>query len=79
MARAHEHLAQLLVLSAEERIEVANALLDSVEGEEEAGWEEAWADELRRRVKGLQDGSRRAIDADTARARVAERLRTLRR
>lgn len=78
MANTAEHLAALLELPSDERIEIANALLDSVE-EEEPGWENAWAAELARRVEGLRDGSRQPIDSETARGRIIERLRAFRR
>lgn len=79
MAHAEKHVNALLMLSPEERIEAANKLLDSVEDDEDAGWEDAWIAEMTARMRGIQDSTRQTVDADTARARVLQRLRTLRR
>lgn len=78
MAHANEHLNALLTLSPEERVEAANRLLDSVEEQNEPGWAEAWITEMTKRLRGIQAGSRKTVDAATARARVLERLQTLR-
>ncbi len=79
MAQVNECLAALLVLPPDKRIDAANALFDSLDAEEEHGWEEAWADELMSRVEGLRKGTRQSVDSETARARVRERLRSLQR
>ena len=80
MARTEEHLAELMKLPAPERVQAANALFDSLDGEEDdAEWEACWARELVQRVEGVKSGEREAIDSETARARVLERLRSVRR
>ena len=79
MAQAEEHLNALLALSPEERVTAANKLLDSVDAEAEPGWEDAWLAEMTTRMRGIKDGSRQTVDPETARARILERLRTLRR
>lgn len=81
MGRATKHIEVLLELSAEERLEAANLLLDSLDVDEQADpeWEAAWAAELARRVEGLQNGSRQAVDSETVEARIAARLASLRR
>lgn len=77
MAHKEEHLAELLKLAPDERLEVANALLDSLDDESAAAdWENAWAAELTRRLEGLQSGERRTISADEVFAEARERFPT---
>jgi putative addiction module component (TIGR02574 family) len=65
VAHKEQHLAELLKLPATERLEAGNALLDSLDDDDDPEWEAAWSRELTRRLAGLQDGSRKAIDAAT--------------
>ena len=79
MARAEEHLAELLRLPVEQRARAARALLDSLdeEGEDPAA-AQTQATELIRRMRALQAGQVELIDDLDARARVAARLRSVR-
>ena len=74
MALKTEQLAALLELPEEERVEVANALFDSVDDDEEPAWETAWADELRVRLEGLRSGARKPVPASEVFARVRAKL-----
>jgi len=50
MARqAEQVLRDVLELPEAEQLAVASLLLDHLDGPRDAGWEEAWLDELRRR------------------------------
>ena len=79
MSRTKERLEELLALPEQERMQIANALLDSLDEESAPDWEEAWATELVKRVEGARSGEREGIDSETAHARVLERLRSVRR
>lgn len=56
-------LAQMDALNQQERAELARAVLRSLEPEE-PGAEEAWDEELARRVARLQSGQAREIPAE---------------
>lgn len=71
-----ELLERALQLPADERLALANELLDSVEGPDDAEWTAAWAAELNRRVKGLEDGTAKTIPWEQVRAELQERLRS---
>jgi hypothetical protein len=50
MARqAQQVLRDVLELPENEQLAIASRLLDHLDGPRDAGWEEAWLDELRRR------------------------------
>lgn len=87
MARAREHVAELLKLSRdelvavpqEERLQALSTLFESLDDEpEELGWRQAWIDEIQRRIDGIRDGSRRTVSWDEARSYVLDRLRAVR-
>ncbi len=69
-------LSAAMKLSVQERVRVAEKLLESADAE---GYEEdseapihaAWADEIRRRSRELQDGSVRGLSIEEARSIVA--------
>jgi putative addiction module component (TIGR02574 family) len=78
VAHKERHLAELLKLPADERLEAANALFDSLDADSDsADWEQIWTAELNARLAGLLDGSRQAVPARDvlaeARARLAQR------
>lgn len=69
-------LSAAMKLSVQERVQVAEKLLESadVEGYEEdseASIHAAWADEIHRRSRELQDGSVRGLSVEEARSIVA--------
>ena len=78
MARAEEHLAELLRLPPSERARAARALLDSLDAGDDADAEQAQLAELIRRMRALDDGTIKLIDADEVRSRVMARLRSVR-
>jgi putative addiction module component (TIGR02574 family) len=79
MARAEEHLAELLTLPVDERARAARALLDSLDEDGEGtGVEQAQVTELIRRMQALQAGQVKLIDGAEGRARIMARLRSVR-
>jgi hypothetical protein len=46
---AKDVLAEAMALSEDERLEVASELIASVDGPSEAGWDDAWFEEVRAR------------------------------
>ncbi len=87
VARAREHVAELLKLSRdelvsvpqEERLEALSTLFESLDDEpEEPGWREAWIAEIQRRIEGIRNGSRKTVSWDEARSYVLDRLRAVR-
>jgi putative addiction module component (TIGR02574 family) len=79
MARAEEHLRELLKLPVEERAHAAKLLLDSLDEEpEELEADALRAAELTRRARAVADGSAEMIDAEEVRRRVTARLREIR-
>lgn len=63
---------QALALDERERLEVVSEILASVDGPPDEDWEEAWAEELRRREAGSEPLS----DWAAARARIVAAIRT---
>lgn len=79
MARAEEHLQELLKLPVEDRARAAKLLLDSLdEDPEEPDAEALRGAELSRRARAVADGSAELIDADEVRRRIDARLREAR-
>ena len=76
--RKNTHLAELLKLPPVERLEAANSLLDSLQDDlDNPDWEEIWSHELKRRLAGLQDGSRQPVPSETVFANARRRLHKL--
>jgi putative addiction module component (TIGR02574 family) len=78
MATAEEHLQELLKLPTEERIRIAQLLLESVESDVDPDVEAAWSAEIRRRVQSVEDGTAVLVEWGEAKRRVRERLREIR-
>jgi putative addiction module component (TIGR02574 family) len=79
IARAEQHLEELLKLPVEERAHAAKLLLDSLDdAPEDAQAEALRAAELTRRARAVSDGTAKLVDADEVRRRVAARLREVR-
>jgi len=70
-ARVDHLLDEVLGLPAEERSAVAAALIDSLEGTEDASVPEAWKQELLRRREALRSGASPAVAWSGARARMS--------
>lgn len=67
-----DHLIdEALALAPDERSAVVLALLDSLEGEDEASVARAWADEIRQRKADLRSGATKAVPWSEARARLS--------
>jgi putative addiction module component (TIGR02574 family) len=71
-------LQQALALPAEERSELVEALLRSLESEDEGepspGWDEAWAAELNQRAKEIDEGRARLIPHEEVFAELRARF-----
>jgi len=77
--RLDEILRQALSLSEEERAEVAGALLESIEPPADADVEQAWREEVARRVAALEAGQAQTVPWEEVRAQLYARLRASRR
>jgi putative addiction module component (TIGR02574 family) len=72
-------LEQALSLSVEEQEALANSLFSNLdremsEGPAEEGVEEAWAEEIKRRIDDIQSGRTKMIPYEQVRRRLAARL-----
>ncbi len=75
----NEHLAELMKLPTNDRARAACKLLDSLDDQEErVDFDEAWGQELARRVQEIADGTMKTIDGAEARKRVLARIAALR-
>ena len=70
-ARVDHLLDEALALPAGERSALVVALLDSLEGSDDASISEAWRVEILRRRAGLRDGTISPVPWAEARARLA--------
>lgn len=70
-ARVDHLLDEVLGLPAEERSALAAALIDSLEGREDASISEAWKRELLRRRVALHSGASASVPWAEARARIS--------
>jgi putative addiction module component (TIGR02574 family) len=68
--KANEVLEQALSLDEADRATVAGALIESLEGPAEPGAEEAWSQEIRRRVEALEAGSVKTVPWSEVRERL---------
>jgi putative addiction module component (TIGR02574 family) len=69
-ARIDQLLDEALSLQTEERSALVLALLESLDGEDEAVVSRAWADEIERRREALRQGRTQAVPWSEARARL---------
>lgn len=69
-AKAKKILEEALELSPEERADLAATLLDSLEEGEDEGVEEAWAQEIARRIQEVESGAVKTIPWSEARRRL---------
>jgi putative addiction module component (TIGR02574 family) len=77
--RAEDILPRALELSRDERNRLAALLLESVEASEDEGnVEEAWTDEITRRLDDHEQGTTRAIPAATVFAEARNRVKRAR-
>jgi putative addiction module component (TIGR02574 family) len=67
---ARKILADMLALSAEERLELASEIIASVDGPRDADWETAWLAELDRRVVAAEKRGEAGADWVDVRGRI---------
>ena len=70
-ARIDHILGEALALSPDERSALVIALLDSLEGEDEARIGKAWTDEIRLRKNALRSGTAVAMPWSEVRERIS--------
>lgn len=73
MASAEKIIEQALELDEKDRARVAHELIRSLDGADESGSVDAWTDELRRRIREIEDGSVELLSLDEVKQRMAER------
>ena len=61
-----------LKLPDDERFMLANRLLESVEGERDADYEEAWAAEIARRIEEIDNGTAKMIPWEDVKRMIHE-------
>lgn len=69
-ARVNHLLDEALTLPADERSALVVALIDSLEGTDDASVSEAWRAEIARRRAALRDGTIAAVPWTEAKARL---------
>jgi putative addiction module component (TIGR02574 family) len=72
---ADEILSHAMSLPADERLELATKLLDSVEGPEDPEWSGAWMAELDRRMEIVERGDAKLEDWETVKSSLLKELR----
>lgn len=73
-ATPQQLLERALRLPIQQRIDLAEGLFDSVDEEDPAALEAAWAEEIKRRVEEIDSGEAELIPADVVFARTRARL-----
>lgn len=73
MASAEKIIEQALELDEKDRARVAHELIRSLDGADDSGSVDAWTDELRRRIREIEDGSVELLSLDEVKQRMAER------
>jgi putative addiction module component (TIGR02574 family) len=71
---ADDLLKKALTLPANERATLAGSLIDSLEEVDEASVQDAWEDEIARRIEELDSGKAETISWDEVRRRIATKL-----
>ena len=69
-------LSHALSLSENERAELASELIASLDGDTDAGWQEAWLSELDRRTEAAEKRGETGSAWRAARRRILDRLAT---
>ena len=73
-SKARKVLQEALTLAPAERADVAATLLDSLDEQEDEAVEEAWAQEIERRIREVESGAVKMIPWSEARRRLRARL-----
>jgi putative addiction module component (TIGR02574 family) len=71
---ADELLKKALTLPANERANLAGSLIDSLEETDETSAQDAWNDEIARRIEELDSGKAKTISWNEVRRRIATKL-----
>lgn len=71
---ADELLKKALTLPATERATLAGSLIESLEEVDEGSVQDAWDDEIARRIEELDSGKAKTISWDEVRRRIAAKL-----
>lgn len=71
---ARKLLEQALVLPEEERLEIVTAILASVDGAPDEGWDAAWSAEADRRIEAARARGDSGAEWSAVRSRVLARL-----
>lgn len=72
--QAEQILQSALSLPPDERVEIAETLILSLDDERAAEIEAAWAEEIKRRLESIDRGQARFIPADEVMRSMRERL-----
>jgi putative addiction module component (TIGR02574 family) len=75
MAQRAKVLADALELPPEDRLAIADDLLDSVEGRDDPEWDAAWLAEVDRRAAEAERGGVELEDWEVVRTRLRNELR----
>lgn len=73
-ANTDDVTAAALALPEDDRLELADRLMESLEGPPDEDYEQAWADEIARRLADVRSGKSVPIPWDEARKRIFEDL-----
>jgi putative addiction module component (TIGR02574 family) len=74
-SRVHDLYREAVELSESERAELAGLLLESLQTAPDADVEAAWAEEIERRVRDIDEGRVKTIPWEQVRAELQARLR----
>jgi putative addiction module component (TIGR02574 family) len=72
--QAAELLQKALSLSDQERAELACSLIDSLDATVDEGVEEAWDEEIARRIHDIDSGKVKAVPWDEVKNRISSKL-----
>jgi len=61
-------------LPESERVELAGLLLETIDGQPDEGVEAAWAEEIERRVRQIENGEVKTVPWEEVRAKLHARL-----
>lgn len=72
---ADKLLKQALTLPAEDRAALAGSLIDSLDSEVDESADEAWSNEISRRIEDLDSGRAKTVPWEEVRRRISAKLR----
>jgi putative addiction module component (TIGR02574 family) len=78
LMKAEKLRGEVLALPAEERADLAHALLESLHEEADPDAEAVWIAELDRRAQAVAEGTAELVDWQQARERITARLKARR-